>query len=79
MSLGLSLGLFSFCLFILYDFAVMSFVLSYFILLSIRRLCFLMGDRKLVDPDQRGGEEELGKAERGSHNQNTSRGKTDFQ
>lgn len=31
-----------------------------------------------MDPDQRGGEEELGKAERGSHNQNTSRGKTDF-
>lgn len=54
------LGILSFCLYVWYNSNVLGFALSYFVLLlSLRSMfVFLKRDRKEVDLDRRGGEEE---------------------
>lgn len=62
--LGTSLGLFSFCLFVLSNSDVIVFVyLFYFVIFLLKACSFLTGDRKGVSADRTGGGEELGGVE----------------
>ena len=54
-----SLGLFSFCCFVLSNSDTLGFVLPYFILLSLLFFFFPMRDRNEVDPEGRGGWKKL--------------------
>jgi hypothetical protein len=64
--LVLSLGFFSFCLFVLFNLmCCFSFdrIIFYFIVSPKKPVCFLTGNRKAMYLDQKGGEEDLGRVE----------------